>query len=288
MLVESEFENATLGQQTWRYHDSGHGRAVVLMHGFPDLPHSYASIASALNDAGYRTILPYLRGYHPDTIVPARPYDAVSIAEDAIGLLDALGLSSAVLVGHDWGASVVWGAAAVAPERVDAIVPIAIPHPKTLKPKNALEAIGALALARHFVFFKTPWADAMTRRDDFAYIDTLYGRWAPAWKGPERNASLERIKTAFRNPEVLRAAIDYYRAISTQIDPRLIGKVQSRGLVVAGGKDFGGHIGPYKKSQRLLEGAAELLVVPNAGHWPHREGEVLFIDRLLGFLEKLP
>ena len=98
MLVESEFENTTLGQQTWRYHDSGQGRAVVLIHGFPDLPHSYAAIAAALNDAGYRTILPYLRGYHPDTIVPGRRYDAVSIAEDAIGLLDALEVSSAVLV----------------------------------------------------------------------------------------------------------------------------------------------------------------------------------------------
>ena len=288
MLVESEFENTTLGQQTWRYHDSGQGRAVVLIHGFPDLPHSYAAIAAALNDAGYRTILPYLRGYHPDTIVPGRRYDAVSIAEDAIGLLDALEVSSAVLVGHDWGASVVWGAAALAPERVDAIVPIAIPHPKTLKPKNALEALGVLVLARHFVFFKTPWADAMTRRNDFAYIGALYERWAPDWKGPERNAALERIKTAFRDPAVLGGSIDYYRDLSTQVDRRLRGKLRSRGLLIAGGKDFGGHIGPYKKSQGLLEGGAELLVVPNAGHWPHREEEALFIDHLLGFLGKLP
>ncbi len=288
MLVESEFENAALGQQTWRYHHSGHGRAVVLIHGFPDLPHSYATIACALNDAGYRTILPYLRGYHPDTIVPGRRYDALSIAEDAIGLLDALEVSSAVLVGHDWGALTVWGAAALAPERVDAIVPIAIPHPKTLKPKNALEALGVLALSRHFVFFKTPWADAMTRRNDFAYIDTLYERWAPDWKGPERNAALERIKTAFGDAAVLRGSIDYYRDLSTQIDRRLRGKIRSRGLLVAGGKDFGGHIGPYKKSQGLLEGGAELLVVPNAGHWPHREEEALFIDNLLRFLEKLP
>ena len=288
MLVESEFQNVTLGQQTWRYHDSGQGRAVVLIHGFPDLPHSYAAIARALNDSGYRTILPYLRGYHTDTIVPDRPYDAVSIAEDAVGLLDALGLSSAVLVGHDWGASVVWGAAALAPERVDAIVPIAIPHPTTLRPKNALQAMGVLVLARHFVFFKTPWADAMTRRNDFAHVDALYRRWAPGWKSSERDAALERVKAAFRNPEVLGGAIDYYRAISTQIDRRLRGKVRTRGLMVAGGNDFGGHIGPYKKSQGLLEEGTELLVVPNAGHWPHREGEALFVDRLLGFLEKLP
>ncbi len=288
MQVESEFQNATLGEQTWRYHDSGQGPSVVLIHGFPDLPHSYANIARALNDAGYRTILPYLRGYHPDTIVPGRPYDAVSIAEDVIGLLDALGLSSAVLVGHDWGASVVWGAAAIAPERIEAIVPIGIPHPETLRPKNALEAIGVLVLARHFVFFKTPWAEAMTRRDDFAYIETLYTRWAPDWRGPERDAALARIKAAFANPEVLKAAIDYYRALSPQIDPRLTGPLRCRGLMVAGGKDFGGHIGPYKKSARLFDEGAELWVAPSAGHWPHREEQALFIDRLLAFLEERP
>ena len=99
-------------------------------------------VADSLNQAGYRTIVPYLRGYHPDTLVPGRPYDALHIAEDAIGLLDALGLESAVLVGHDWGATVVYGAAALAPDRVQAIVPIAIPHPRTLKPKNALQALG--------------------------------------------------------------------------------------------------------------------------------------------------
>jgi pimeloyl-ACP methyl ester carboxylesterase len=288
MQVESEFQNATLGEQTWRYHDSGQGPAVVLIHGFPDLPHSYASIARSLNDAGYRTILPYLRGYHPNTIVTGRPYDAVSIAEDAIGLLDALKLSSAVLVGHDWGASVVWGAAALAPERIEAIVPIAIPHPETLRPKNALEAIGVLVLARHFVVFKTPWAEAMTRRDDFAYIETLYTRWAPNWRGPERDAALARIKAAFANPEVLKAAIDYYRALSPQIDPRLAGPLRCRGLMVAGGKDFGGHIGPYKKSARRFDEGAELWVVPNAGHWPHREEQALFIDRLVAFLEEQP
>lgn len=287
MQVESEFQNATLGQQTWRYHDSGQGPAVVLFHGFPDLPHSYATIARALNDAGYRTILPYLRGYHPDTIVRGRAYDAVSIAEDAVGLLDALGLGSAILVGHDWGALVVWGAAAIAPERVEAIVPIAIPHPETLRPKNALETVGVLVLARHFAFFKTPWADAMTRRNDFAYIDMLYRRWAPDWRGPERDAALERVKSAFRNPEVLEAAIDYYRAISTAIDPRLIGQLRCHGLIIAGGKDFGGHIGPYKKSAELFEEGADLWVVPSAGHWPHREEEALFIDRLLAFLGEL-
>ena len=288
MRSEPEFENATLGQQTWRYSDSGRGQPVVLLHGFPDTPHSWARIARSLNRAGYRTIVPYLRGYHPDTLVPGRPYDALHLAEDAIGLLDALGLESAVLVGHDWGATVVYGAAALAPDRVRAIVSIAIPHPRTLKPKNALQAFGLFVMARHFLYFQLPWAEAGTRRNEFRYLDTLYRRWAPGWRGPERDAAVARAREAFSTPEVLDAAIDYYRAIGSKIDRRLTAPIRCSGLMVAGGRDFGGRLGPYKKSQGLFAGGAELLVMPEAGHWPHREEESQFTDALVRFLGELP
>lgn len=284
MFTESNFQNTIRDGQTWRYHDSGEGPAVVLLHGFPDTPQSYTGIALALNQAGYRTILPYLRGYHPDTLVSGRPYDALHIAEDAIGLLDALELKSAVFVGHDWGAMCVYGAAALEPSRVRAIVPIAIPHPSTLKPKNALQVLGMLVMSRHFLYFQLPWAEAGTRRTEFRYIDTLYRRWAPRWTGPERDAAVARAKEAFSKPEVLSGAIDYYRAMQTKPDRRVTAGLQCRGLMVAGGRDFGGHIGPYKKSVRLFGGGAELLVVPDAGHWPHREDESLFTDRLIRFL----
>ena len=288
MLVDSDFHNVTLGGQTWRYSDSGQGRAVVLLHGFPDTPQSYAQIARALNDAGYRTILPYLRGYHPDTLVPGRPYDALPLAQDVVGLLDALELDSAVLVGHDWGATMVWSTAALAPDRVDAIVPIAVAHPRTLKPKNALETFGLFMMARHFIYFRLPWAEARTRRADFAYIGKLYRRWAPAWTGPERDAALARAKESFSNPEVLAGAIDYYRGMSAKLDRRLLAPIRCPGLMIAGGKDFGGHLGPYHKSKALMEAGAELVVMRDAGHWPHREDEPLFTSSLVQFLANLP
>lgn len=286
MLDESEFRNVSRGSQTWRYHDAGEGAPVMLVHGFPDTPQSWGGIARTLNEAGYRTIAPYLRGYHPDTIVPGRPYDAMHTAEDLVGLLDALDLPSATLIGHDWGAMSIYGAAAIAPERVDALVPIAIPHPKTLKPKNALQMAALFFMSRHFIYFQMPWCEAGTRRNDFAYIERIYRRWAPDWKGPERDAALARVKEAFSNPEVLTGAIDWYRAMSAKPERplRMSGVLQTRGLMVAGGKDFGGHLGPYKRSQSLFEGGAEVLVMPEAGHWPHREDEAKFKDALLRFL----
>jgi len=94
------------------------------------------------------------------------------------------------------------------------------------------------------------------------------------------------VKQAFATPESLSAAIDYYRAIGSKIDRRVLAPIACAGLMIAGGKDFGGHLGPYKKSKTLFGGGAELLVIPEAGHWPHRENEPLFISKLLGFLRR--
>lgn len=286
--MDPEFHGVTVGEQTWRYWESGQGRPVVLFHGFPDTPLSYVRIGRALTEAGYRAIVPYLRGYHPDTLVPGRPYDGVTLGEDAIGLLDALELESAVLVGHDWGAYAVYAAAALAPERAEAIVPIGIPHPKTLAPKNALQTIVLLLMARHFVYLQLPWAEAGTRRRSFAYIDQLYKRWAPDWKGEERDQAIARVKAHFAEPAVLQAAIQYYRDIRKTEGRRLSGTLRTRGLMVAGANDFGGHRGPYKKSQGLFDPRADVLFIPNAGHWPHLEDQGLFTRELLGFLANTP
>jgi pimeloyl-ACP methyl ester carboxylesterase len=164
----------------------------VLLHGFPDTPHGWEHARDALNAAGYRTVAPYLRGYHPDTIVPGRGYGGDDTAADAVRLLDAIGAEQAVLVGHDWGASIAYRAAAAVSERVRAICAIAIPHPRLLKPSP-----GLLWRARHFVTLRLPTGRWLARRRDFAYVDMLISRWAPRWSGPERDACLRDVKRCF-------------------------------------------------------------------------------------------
>ena len=282
-----DFRNLTRGQQTWRFHDAGDGPAVVLFHGFPDTPQSWERFASTLQREGYRTIVPYLRGYHPDTIVDGRPYDALTLAEDVVGLFDALELESATLVGHDWGATLIYGAAALAPERIDGVVPIAVAHPNTLKPKNAVQTLGLFIMARHFIYFQLPWAEWGTRRGDFAYIEDIYRRWAPNWQDAERDAAVARVKAAFSDPVVLAGAIDYYRAMfktpERSLSP-LSPPLDTRALLVAGADDFGGLLGPYKKTQTLFTGDTDLLVIENAGHWPHQEHPTQFTTALSSFL----
>jgi len=262
-----------------RFASVGEGTPVVLLHGFPDGPESWSATATALADAGHRAIVPFLRGYHPDTIAPARAYGRAEFAADAVHLLDALGIESAVFVGHDWGAAYVWAVLGAHPERVRAVAPIAIPHPACLRPSPQL-----VWGVRHFWYFKAPRSDERAARDDFAYVEGLYRRWSPDWHGPERDESIRRVKEMFADPRVLHEALQYYRDLSFRPDPASDFRAACPGLLVAGTDDFDGNLGPYEASLARFGAPAELLTVDGAGHWPHREGEAEFIAALISLV----
>jgi pimeloyl-ACP methyl ester carboxylesterase len=260
------------------YSDTGEGPLVVLFHGFPDTPGGWADTAGVLNRAGYRTVVPFLRGYHPDTIVPGRDYGGQLIGEDAVALLDALGAPRAVLVGHDWGAAVVYRAAVMAPERVRGMCAVAIPHPRLLRPSLSL-----LWGGRHFITLSVPTGPWLARRSDFAYIDTLTRRWAPRWSGPDRDAVLREVKACFADPRCLDGALSYYRDFRREG----LANVTVPGLVVGGTTDIV-PVDAFRRSPSVFEGPCEVVVCEGAGHWPHREAAAQFNDRLLDFLQSLP
>src|SRR6202022_5142648 len=92
---------------------------VVLAHGFPELAYSWRHQIPVLAAAGYHVLAPDQRGYGRST----RPadiaaYNVADLSADLIGLLDDVGADTAVFIGHDWGAQVVWGSAQLHPARV--------------------------------------------------------------------------------------------------------------------------------------------------------------------------
>lgn len=269
-----DFTTSTAHSQQFVYADSGEGPLVVLFHGFPDLPTGWPATCDVLNAAGYRTVVPYLRGYHPDTLVPGRRYGGDEIAEDAIRLLDAIGAQDAVFVGHDWGAAVTYRAAELAPDRVRAVVPVAIPHPQMLKPSPSLAW-----KARHFLTLRVPSGTWLARHNDFAYIDALMRRWAPNWSGPERDACLADVKRAFADPRVLDGALGYYRNASREA----VGRLSQPALIVGGTTDLIA-ADVFKQSASMFDAACDVVIIDGAGHWPHREGAAEFQQRLLAFL----
>jgi pimeloyl-ACP methyl ester carboxylesterase len=265
--------------ETFVYADEGSGPLVVLLHGFPDTPFGWEPAANALVEAGYRVVRPWLRGYHPDTVVEGRSYDLVTISSDPIRLLDALGERVAVLGGHDWGSMMVFGAAALHPDRLRAVVPVALPHPSLL-PRDPR----TMWAARHFFALRMPWAEASAKRDDFAYFERLYRRWAPGWRGPERDATLAEAKAAFADDRALAGAIDYYRALRPADAPELIRESPVPGLVVGDTTDI--DLEAFERSAAMLGDGSAAVAFEGAGHWPHREFESEFLERLLDFLQK--
>lgn len=110
-------------------YEQGDGPAVILLHGFPELAFSWRHQLPALAAAGYRAIAPDQRGYGKTSVPPlVSDYRIEALIGDTQGLLDALGLESAVFVGHDWGALLLWQMAMLAPECIEKLIILNIPH----------------------------------------------------------------------------------------------------------------------------------------------------------------
>jgi pimeloyl-ACP methyl ester carboxylesterase len=103
------------------------GSVVVLLHGWPYDIHSYVDVCPALAEAGYRVIVPYLRGFGTTRFLSDETFrngEQAALALDVIKLLDALEIESAILAGFDWGARTVDVAAALWPERCKGLVAV--------------------------------------------------------------------------------------------------------------------------------------------------------------------
>jgi pimeloyl-ACP methyl ester carboxylesterase len=110
-------------------HEQGDGPPVILLHGFPELAFSWRHQIPALAMAGYRAIAPDQRGYGKTSVPPrVSDYRVEELIGDIHGLLDALQIDSAVFIGHDMGAILLWQMAMHAPERIDRLIMLNIPH----------------------------------------------------------------------------------------------------------------------------------------------------------------
>jgi len=257
------------------YLESGAGPLVLLVHGFPDTAHSWDGVRPALADAGYRAVAVHSRGYAPSSIPGDGAYGSETLGRDLLELVVALGEQKAILVGHDWGASAAYSAAALDPSRVRKLVTVGIPHPASVRP-----SLRMLWTVRHFVRLQLPDAEAMVRRDDFAHVDELVRRWSPAWRVPP--GETDAVKAAFREPGSLRAALGYYRALRHGLSPSLRRRIEVSTVAFAGEHDV---VDPsaYERARRRFLGPYEVVRMPG-GHFMHREHPEHFTRELLRVL----
>ena len=253
--------------------EEGSGPLVLLLHGFPDTAHTWDDVRPALAAKGFRAVSPFLRGYHPTAIPADAKYDGDTLGRDVLGLIEALGAESAMVVGHDWGASAAYSAAALGPERVRLLVTVAIPHPASLLPSPRL-----LWGGRHFFRFQLKSAEAMVRARDFAYVDELVQRWSPAWRVPP--AETAQVKKAFRNPGCLEAALAYYRAAGLRPPLSQRTRIGVPCVAFSGADDDILGLADYQRAGKWFSKRYEIVHMPG-GHFLHREHPERFIKELL-------
>jgi pimeloyl-ACP methyl ester carboxylesterase len=259
--VEPKFVEA--GGLRFAYLEAGTGPLVLLVHGFPDTAQTWDAALPALAAAGYHAVAPFTRGYHPTEIPSDGAYDTDTLGRDILALIDAFGVERAIVVGHDWGASAAYAAAAMAPEKVRTLITFAIPHPASIKPTPMLAW-----KVRHFLALRSRGAPDRVRANDFAYVDELWHRWSPSWTTIPASETAS-VKQAFREPGVVEAACAYYRALGTRLPASHRMPITVPAVAFAGEHDM---IAPraYEKARHLFHASYEVVQVPG-GHFMHRE-----------------
>ncbi len=277
--------------------DEGDGPLLVMCHGFPELSYSWRHQLPALVKAGYRVVAPDLRGYG-NSSAPAEidSYDVVSLCGDMCGLLDALELSSALFVGHDWGAYLVWQLAVLHPERVRAVAGLSVPFvPRAPAPPIPIMR-GNLGEDFYIVWFQEPGvADEALARDVRRTLTTSRqwtARWAdedgaearrPEWLSEQELAvyieAFER--TGFTG------GLNWYRNIDRNwelTEPVAERRVEQPALFLTGELDPVRSFMPAEAMQGWVTDLREQIVIDGAGHWVQQQAPEAVNAALLEFL----
>jgi pimeloyl-ACP methyl ester carboxylesterase len=257
------------------YLAEGEGPLVLTFHGFPDTAHSWDQVRPLIAAKGYRVVSPFLRGYAP-TAIPPRDTDDETLGRDVLALIDALGEREAILIGHDWGASAVYAAAALDQERVRKLIALAIPHPATLKP-----SLSNVWGVRHFLFYKLPGAPRRFAARDFAALPQILRRWSPTWNPTD--ADVAPARACFADPASLNAAFRYYRALSFKPRPFWRTRIRIPTVVFCGENDPNLSRADFERGRRRFDGEYTIEEMPG-GHHLHLEHAATFAEKLLRHL----
>ncbi len=190
----------TLDDVTLKVRDLGAGEAVVLLHGWPDTGDLWRHQTPALAAAGYRVIVPDLRGFG-ESSKPQEvgAYAAPCLVGDVVGLLDELGVGRAHLVGHDWGAAIAWLTAALAPERVATVTALSVGHPAAFRGAGWAQR----EKSWYMLLFQFPGiAEQWLSAEGFSNLR----EWSA-------HPDIEEVVARFADPDALTASLNVYRAI---------------------------------------------------------------------------
>jgi pimeloyl-ACP methyl ester carboxylesterase len=306
--------------------EEGSGPLVVLCHGFPESWYSWRHQIPALAAAGFHAVAPDMRGYGatgaPDAI---DRYTLLHLVGDVIGILDALGAETAVVVGHDWGAPVAWHAALLRPDRVRGVVGLSVPYrPRGTAPPTSVmpQTDDAMFYQLYFqapgvaeaelerdvrgtlrrllysfsgegfpsVSVRSPFGGAMVAKKGGVLDGTVMPEVLPDWIS---EADLDVFAGEFSHAG-FRGGLNWYRNIDRNwelLAPYAGARVMVPALYVAGDRDlvvaFPGMDQLIANLSRFVPELRGTSILPGCGHWTQQERPTEVTDAILSFLRKL-
>ncbi|MET8685224.1 alpha/beta hydrolase [Streptomyces sp. NPDC004732] len=291
----------TSGDVTLRVFDHGDGRPgrppVVLCHGFPELAFSWRHQLFALASAGYRVLVPDMRGFGGSGR-PADPdaYDILTLCGDLTAVLDDVGADDAVFVGHDWGAAVVWQLALAHPERVRAVAGMSVPVARRAPAPPIPILRKRLGDDFYMVWFQEPGvADAALSRNVRRTL-TAKEIWSARWAGRDEaptspppwldDEELAYYVDTFEHTGFT-GGLNYYRNLDRnwELTEHLADRrITQPSLFITGSKDPVGQFMPTKDHDLMLTDQRGHLVLDGAGHWIQQQRPEDVNAALLEFL----
>lgn len=320
-------KSADVNGITLSYLDAGEGPAILLCHGFPETSQSWHKQLPVLAAAGYRAIAPDLRGYGESSSPKSSDeYTAFHLVGDLIGLLDALSIERAVIVGNDWGATLAWQMALMRPDRIRGVVAFGVPlMARAPMPPTQIFPRSKEALFYTLYFQEPGLAEREFERDIPATLRRIYhaasGEAGPRRPGdgtpnpfgmvvPERgilqdlpepsglpawlsNADFDAYAAAFARSG-FRGGLNYYRNLDRnwQLQASLEGmRVEVPALFAIGSRDVGlsmpGMDRIIADMSKLAPRLQRCVTIDGAGHWLQQERADEVNALILSFLPAL-
>jgi len=261
------------------------GPLVILLHGFPEHWRAWREYFAPLAQAGFHVVAPDQRGYGAsDKPAGVKSYDLDILAADVIGLADHFGAQRFIVVGHDWGASVGWWLATVAPERVERLVVMNAPHPAVWR--EAMRDHPQQRRQSGYVrFFSLPWLpEAVLGAGRYKALASAFDQAARPAAFPAEE--IGHYRAAWSRPGALTGILYWYRALlRKRFAPSRTLSVTPPVLVIWGEKDpFG--IKDLADASLALCADGRALFIEQATHWVQHDEPELCRAAVLDFLHQ--
>jgi len=285
-----ETPHLRVGYEDWNPNGE---RVVVLWHGWPDSIRTWRQVAPVLAQAGYRVLVPALRGFLPTQFLSdqqPRTGQLAAIGRDVVEFVKAMGLERPALVGHDWGARAVANAFGLQEDVGSSMVMLSTGY-GTNDPNQQLDMEQTQRYWYHW-FMATPRGQATVAAQRRAFAKQMWDSWSPrGWYSP---AEFDATAEAWENNDWVPVTLHSYqhRWGHAASDPAYhedeqtlatLARIHVPALILVGDADGVSGLASSEGKAAFFTRQYERHILPGVGHFPQREAPALVARHLLAF-----